>query len=240
MVLETFSCTSHVDSTTHSTETITASSSTLIPHVQEDPVIQKWKEAEKGIKKMSNMMVKSILPHAIRASETLNLTTSCSRGLIKFLTGLKQMKLWAFRMLDASGKIPNGILGGSLNSLGDYDICIGTDVPGHFQGQYCLVEVSPPVPPRKRFVSYFEMIPEFINVTHPEAITSEFLRKAMYFHHLNFRTSICIPSTCSKEEIQKIAAKVMEFAGIEFDISVPNCEMKVDKFIFSTSEICIM
>ncbi|GFT51418.1 nose resistant to fluoxetine protein 6, partial [Nephila pilipes] len=239
-LLEIFSCTSLVVSTTLQAENATKSSVTPGPEDQKDPSVQKWKDAEKAVKRLSNMMVKSILPHAIRASETLNLTSTCSRGLLKFLTGLKQIKLWAFQMLDASGKLPIGIFSGSINSLGDYDICVDTNVPGHFQGQYCLVEMSPPVPPRKPFVSNFEMIPEFINITHPEAMTTELLRKAMYFHYLNFRTSVCVPSTCTRAEVQKIATKVMELVGIEFEISVPNCEIKVDKVIFGTSEICII
>ncbi|GBO34450.1 hypothetical protein AVEN_19531-1, partial [Araneus ventricosus] len=142
--------------------------------------------------------------------------------------------------LDSSGKIPNGLFSGSLNSLGDYDECIETVVSGHFQGQYCLIDITPPLPKRRPFVSSDSMVQEFVNVTDPESTTAEFLRFANYYYHLKFRSSICVPSTCSAEEIQRIAVKVLEHIGIEFDVTIPNCEIKESSVAFSNSEIIIM
>ncbi|GBN92004.1 hypothetical protein AVEN_171262-1, partial [Araneus ventricosus] len=38
-------------------------------------------------------------------------------------------------------------------------------------------------------------------------VLTELLRRARYYHHMNFRTSVCVPSTCSREEVQEIASK---------------------------------
>ncbi|KAF8788783.1 Nose resistant to fluoxetine protein 6 like protein [Argiope bruennichi] len=100
-----------------------------------------------------------------------------------------------------------------MNSLGDYDECIETVVSGHFQGQYCLLDITPPLPKRRPFVSSDSMIKEFVNLTDPESTTAEFLRYANYYYHLKFRSSVCVPSTCSADEVQQIAAKVMEHIG---------------------------
>lgn len=45
-------------------------------------------------------------------------------------------------MIDAWGKIPEGILSGHVNSLGDFDECLGVRAP-EFRGQYCDVWLFP-------------------------------------------------------------------------------------------------
>lgn len=65
-------------------------------------------------------------------------------------------------MLDASGKVPEGILSGTLSSLGAYDECLETrlgggshDVSGDASsssrivtGQYCSIDIKPYLPPK--------------------------------------------------------------------------------------------
>ncbi|GFU45828.1 nose resistant to fluoxetine protein 6 [Nephila pilipes] len=213
---------------------------TSLPESIEDPSAAKWKRIDKVARKLSATLVKNVLPFAVRSAGEMNLSSSCSRGLMKFLTGVKQLKLWAIAMLDASGKIPNGMFKGSLNSLGDYDECIETDVPGHFRGQYCLLDIVPPLPKRRRFVPSETIIKEFVNVTDPESAIGKFITFGNHYYHLNFRTSVCVPSTCNGEEIQKISQKVLEQIGLEFSVTVPNCEIKMETFTFSTSEIVII
>ncbi|GBN05893.1 hypothetical protein AVEN_112662-1 [Araneus ventricosus] len=70
---------------------------TIPTEKQEDLNVKKWKEADKAAKKFSSMLVKSIFPFAVNSLGSINLSTSCSRSLMKFLTGVKQLKLWAFR-----------------------------------------------------------------------------------------------------------------------------------------------
>ncbi|GIY44413.1 hypothetical protein CEXT_241691 [Caerostris extrusa] len=213
---------------------------TLESELQEDPAVKKWKEADKIARKFSGLLVKNVLPFAVRSFEDIDLSTPCSRSLIKFLTGVKQLKLWAFKMLDSSGKIPNGLFMGSINSLGDYDECMETVVPGYFRGQYCILDVSPPLPERRPFSSSDSMIREFINITDPESATAEFLTFGNYYYHLKFRSSICVPSTCNVEDIQKVVEKAVEQIGIAFAVTVPNCETKTETFLLSNSEIAIL
>ncbi|KAG8180454.1 hypothetical protein JTE90_024843 [Oedothorax gibbosus] len=71
-------------------------------------------------------------------------------------------------------------------------------------------------------------------------LTAEFLRLANFYYHINFRSSVCVPSTCNAEEVEKIAMKVMEHIGIEFDVKVPNCEIKKGTITFTTSEIIVL
>ncbi|PRD28098.1 UNVERIFIED_CONTAM: hypothetical protein NCL1_33462 [Trichonephila clavipes] len=217
-----------------------SAATTSLPKMEEDSSVTKWKMVEKVAKKLSATLVKNVLPFAVRSSGEMNLSSSCSRSLLKFLSGVKQLKLWAISMLDASGKIPNGMFKGSINSLGDYDECIEIDVPGHFQGQYCLVDIAPPLPKRRRFVASDTIIEELGNVTDPESAIAKLFTFGNYYYHLNIRTSICMPSTCSIEEIRNVTEKVFDHIGIEFNVKIPNCERKMESFAFSTSEIAII
>ncbi|KFM70362.1 Nose resistant to fluoxetine protein 6, partial [Stegodyphus mimosarum] len=189
---------------------------------------------------MSAKFVKNVLPYALRASENLNLSSKCTRGLMAMLNGIKQTKTWAYRMIDASGKIPNGVLSGNINSLGDYEECLNVDVPNNFRGQYCPVKFLAPVPERRPFTSADDELPEFVNATKYGLVVGEFMKKAYYYHYLSFRSSVCVPSTCSAEEVQRIAEKVMEMSGIEFDVNVPHCESKEEKIMLKKSEIIII
>ena len=57
--------------------------------------------------------------------------------------------------MDASGKVPEGILSGTLSSLGDYDECLDTklmdpesEVSRIVTGQYCSINIKPFLPPK--------------------------------------------------------------------------------------------
>lgn len=219
-----------------------AENTTAIPTetVTEHIATQKWKKAEEALKKMFAAAYKQMLPFMLRGNEDMNLSPRCTRGIMKMLTGIKQSKLWAFKMFDSFGKLPNGIISGNINSLGDFDECLEVNVPGHFRGQYCNVDVAPPLPERRPFVSTDSEIPEFVNISHPDSVIADFLKKATHYYRVNFRSSVCVPSTCSKEEIQKIANKVTQMTEMNFDILIPNCEVLNEKFEFSRSEIVIM
>lgn len=46
-------------------------------------------------------------------------------------------------MLDSSTKIPEGVLVGTINHMGNFDECLEVNVKedwGSFKGQYCLAE----------------------------------------------------------------------------------------------------
>jgi hypothetical protein len=47
-------------------------------------------------------------------------------------------------VLDASAKIPSGIMNGNINQYGDFDQCIDTISPDQkIQGKYCLSFLNP-------------------------------------------------------------------------------------------------
>ncbi|KAH6946856.1 hypothetical protein HPB50_015645 [Hyalomma asiaticum] len=59
-------------------------------------------------------------------------------------------------VLDSSGKIPDGVLEGTLVALGSYNECVdlvardeGQDHE-YFRGQYCALDVKPYLPPKPK------------------------------------------------------------------------------------------
>ncbi|KAH9361401.1 hypothetical protein HPB48_003925 [Haemaphysalis longicornis] len=59
-------------------------------------------------------------------------------------------------VLDSSGKIPDGILEGSLVAMGSYNECVDIVAQDegqeneYFRGQYCALDVKPFLPPKPR------------------------------------------------------------------------------------------
>ena len=103
----------------------------------------------------------------------VQLSGSCSYDMLLMALALRRFEPWALRMIDSSGKVPEGIFEGSFTALGSYDECLGTvfaqpasatqgssqqqQQPGGTnnqaiisptQGKYCLVNVSPFLPPK--------------------------------------------------------------------------------------------
>lgn len=116
------------------------------------------------------------IPQLIRTSQMVQLSGSCSYDMLRMALALRQFEPWALRMIDSSGKVPEGIFEGSFTALGSYDQCLGTvfastsssgssssssssaasqsqsssgqQLAGQTQGKYCLVNVSPYLPPK--------------------------------------------------------------------------------------------
>ncbi|GLG92877.1 Uncharacterized protein GBIM_00427 [Gryllus bimaculatus] len=77
----------------------------------------------------------------------MGLSENCTRDLLQMAYSFGNGSAWAIKMFDASTKIPDGLLGGHLVHLGNFDECLsvrqgeGDGSPG-FDGQHCLVAFS--------------------------------------------------------------------------------------------------
>lgn len=124
------------------------------------------------------------IPQLIRTSQMVQLSNPCSYDMLRMALALRQFEPWALKMIDSSGKVPEGIFEGSFTALGSYDQCLSTlfvssstahtmsssapqttttpstttttaasassadRLPAPTQGKYCLVNVSPFMPPK--------------------------------------------------------------------------------------------
>lgn len=90
-------------------------------------------------------------------------------GLLQVFNGIRALKPWALKLLDASAKISPGILVGTQSDFGDFDECLniraddpsGLGIMGEIDqltglprstlvGKYCLADIEFPKPPRER------------------------------------------------------------------------------------------
>jgi len=114
--------------------------------------------------------------------------------------GLANGTFWALQMFDATGKLPDGILVGNVNTLGSYDECLDTRVsldnntyPSlpedglHFIGRYVAV-MAFGAPPAKAAEADDGQLGEIIIL--PQLLGS------------TGTVGFCVPSSCSSEDVQ--------------------------------------
>lgn len=121
------------------------------------------------------------IPRLIRTSQMVEVSGSCSHDILRMALALRQFEPWALKMIDSSGKVPEGILEGSFTALGSYDQCLNivfgpsssqhqtstttttsqtTPNINHQQthGKYCLVNLSPYLPPKPKPAAMVEQL----------------------------------------------------------------------------------
>ena len=118
-------------------------------------------------------------------------------------------------VIDSYGRPSPGSLEGSFNSLGDYDECLGVEFPRYFgeettiTGKYCTIRIDFPVPVKPNRVKFHDQLGIQLNRTHlNETIwgyMTKYLRTAYTVR--GFRFGVCIPSTCSADELEPILRK---------------------------------
>ncbi|PSN40343.1 hypothetical protein C0J52_17060 [Blattella germanica] len=106
----------------------------------------------------------------------------CRNHTLMTIMYLASETFWALKMIDASTKFPVGVLVGDFTDLGNYDECLTLDVQeewGSFKGQHCLANTN-------------------MNVEDFPLITKEKMSG-----HFPYTWSICVPSTCSPNDVQE-------------------------------------
>lgn len=134
----------------------------------------KWREASDGI---LEIISRKVLPVVIEHSYDIDAVTVT--GLIQLFNGIRALKPWALKVLDASAKLTPGLLVGTQSDFGDFDECLNVrvDDPSGLQqvdlipldkqeldpetglpsstviGRYCLADIEFPKPPRVRLTN---------------------------------------------------------------------------------------
>lgn len=131
-----------------------------------------WRSAsDEMIELFSRKLLPILMEHGYEVDGT---TVS---GLLQVFNGVRALKPWALKLLDASAKLSPGILVGTQSDFGDFDECLSirTDDPSGLAGsdssipveldpvtglksstligKYCLADIEFPKPPRKRLAT---------------------------------------------------------------------------------------
>ncbi|XP_035206130.1 nose resistant to fluoxetine protein 6-like isoform X2 [Stegodyphus dumicola] len=169
--------------------------------------------------------VRSFLPGMLKLNEERNISRKCSQSLMKYVVALTKGKLWAVKMLDATSKLPPGILMGTMADFGSFDECLDIEVRQKngqlaFRGSSCAVEAKPPLPPKLGNFSLAN-----VQVADPEdTFGAQFHAAYEALHAKALRLIVCLPSACSVEDVQHIADKVAN--ATDFQLKIPKCYTK--------------
>ncbi|EEC04760.1 hypothetical protein IscW_ISCW003618 [Ixodes scapularis] len=65
------------------------------------------------------------------------ISTQCASSLLLLYAGVRRYRHWALNFVDASGRLPSGLLGGRAWDPGEYDQCLS--IAAVLEGSYCTV-----------------------------------------------------------------------------------------------------
>ncbi|GFU16706.1 nose resistant to fluoxetine protein 6 [Nephila pilipes] len=144
------------------------------------------------------------------------------------------MSLLEVLIIDSSGKIIDGMLGGTMATLGEYDQCLSIEAIDDrrgknygkvlFNGKYCAIDIKPPLPPKKKYYKLNEVIDELKNFSEGGNIINEAAKSAQFFQFLSMRYGICVPSGCQASDIQEVANSITK--EMYWNATVKRCEIK--------------
>ncbi|XP_064456988.1 nose resistant to fluoxetine protein 6-like [Ornithodoros turicata] len=206
-------------------------------------ILRSWEKFERNLQGIVDTISKKMLPIVIRRSSELDVSEECKGALLKVFFGIRSLKRWAFQFLDAAGKPAGGILTGTLTAFGSYDQCVAIkardrpDEKVRFTGQYCTVKLRPPIPEKPSYYTLHDRVQLFINSSH-NTVTEEIAEKMHFFYFLVYRYGVCVPSTCSRDDVQMIASSLTKSA--EFEVNVSDCEVLKEKIEFTPDQTVIV
>ncbi|XP_046748457.1 nose resistant to fluoxetine protein 6-like [Diprion similis] len=129
---------------------------------------------------------------------------ACKDQCKSMMAGIHNLTSWAVKFYDSSGKFPDGVLGGSLYQLGNFDECLQIglldDAPLGVNGQYCLGEVGINVPDlyRNRNGTIWKDFG-------PPKERSEVVVSKLHW-------GICVPAACQPQDVEDVVRSVLAVA----------------------------
>lgn len=140
-------------------------------------------------------------------------SVQCRNQIRTALHALSMRRNWAGKLFNSWAKFPpSGTLRGTLTDFGDYDQCLSVDA---LSPQYCLVDISVPMPqPMPKFHNYYqhsEVLPvnENSNQTHQYlsngTIYRDLAQVSSVFYYVYIQIGICLPEKCTPQDVSLIS-----------------------------------
>ncbi|KAL1424904.1 hypothetical protein MTO96_019766 [Rhipicephalus appendiculatus] len=149
----------------------------------------------------------------------------CRAGLMRTLSAFHNLRPWALKLFDASGKLPTGLFQGSRADLGAFDECLELvvrDDQGNqvTRGQYCNVLVY-----NNNATAAERTIESFSSVLHPKLL--QFKSYFTVEEIAIVRIGICFIEECTQADLQSIidTGALLELAAA-FSITSNTRELK--------------
>lgn len=160
----------------------------------------------------------NVPPDMARKLLRVEMSTSCTIGMVKLGRAIENLETWVFRFIDATAKVPSGVFEGTLLDLGAYDECIETVIHDTYgnekvRGQYCNVYLK-----TGNDTSVFDHMAPAIQLSHRRALELTKLQKEDRVPGI--RLGLCMLADCTKEDIQAIADTM---TGGMMQVNVKDC-----------------
>lgn len=141
-------------------------------------------------------------------------------------------------MLDASGKPTAGIFEGSLTMFGNYRQCLSIRAPDedeieitnqfeeYFRGQFCVLHLKPWLPNKRPFYHLNSTIEPLLRKNYKyyeKTLYDELAEIAIAFNFVDIRMDLCVPSTCTLADIQRVAELLSR--KLEMRAKVMRCDI---------------
>lgn len=155
-----------------------------------------------------------------------NISTACNASSMAYTTGILRQK-WATQMFDATGKLPDGILSGNLHPWGNWGECLDTvgyynitdSETAGFIGRYCLA---------------------FIDENSSSGLGDNLPAQSSALSGLLPATvGICIPSTCSSQELAEGLTTVLR-GKVKVMVPETTCYTREDDRTLSSGAVVVV
>ncbi|XP_022192559.2 nose resistant to fluoxetine protein 6-like isoform X4 [Nilaparvata lugens] len=114
----------------------------------------------------------------------------CRNDSQLYLDGIRNYNVWALKMLDASGRVPSGLLNGHYMDLGNFEECMYTAGESPFDINYCLIVMRNLTKTPKSPIDWDSEEREFT------VGGAKFLRPYL-------RIGICLPASCDVNDLNQ-------------------------------------
>lgn len=151
------------------------------------------------------------------------LSQPCQQSLQQALEALADRQSWAVELFNswAQAYPPTGAASGTLSDLGDFDQCLDLVSSTIGATKYCLLDYHfPMLRPRPKHHNFYHQTPNLLPPLANEQDyrlnkRSSFYRKleqvSPLFYYTSIQIAICLPSTCSSEDVFIVGSKGLIF-----------------------------
>lgn len=206
--------------------------------LSEAEVVRRWKFMDSQLQDGMKSILKMIFPQIVSISQDAKVSGDCSGGILKWILSLRNLRSWAIKMLDATGKPTSGIFQGSLTMFGNYRQCLSIRAPDedeieitdqfeeYFRGQFCVIHLKPWMPIKKPFYHLNSTIEPLLRKNYKyyeKTLYDELAEIAVAFNFIDIRMDLCVPSTCTIADIQRVAELLSK--KLEMRAKVMRCDI---------------
>ncbi|XP_023239042.1 uncharacterized protein LOC111637709 [Centruroides sculpturatus] len=152
-------------------------------------------------------------------------------------------------VFDSWGKLPVGHFGGTLTDFGSYYQCkhlvddvkktFNTDWK-NFSPRYCILDYRLPPPSVAKDISSYDTVPDFLNITDKDSVQNSLVGYAHVYLQHAIRVGICVPSSCSSEDIQIVLKKFLNNIGIEGIVKASHCDSDAPVTVNTEQKVVII